>query len=286
MQYVGQTGRSLKTRFREHFRKMKKPKKIDTFLYRHFKNNGHPPSKIVIQPLEKIIYVPNLSTRLKNIKRHETELKWIKFLQSPFPLGFNDNIYHEGNISKMPDFDVFSVLECKKRKSRSHGKRKNGNIKRKICTEKRLNTSLKDLSLALTNHGRHGLFSFLSSLPISVLRNLELEANKLYDRANKLYKAALLTRCYVQHFLSPYIDSEVNHKRHFIKIPFINKGIEFIDLHSIFKDNSVISSIPNYFNNSETPIICYKYNKPIRSTIFNFNKIVNDLEIDSNTPAS
>ena len=125
-----------------------------------------------------------------------------------------------------------------------------------------------------------------SSLPISVLRNLELEANKLYDRANKLYKAALLTRCYVQHFLSPYIDSEVNHKRHFIKIPFINKGIEFIDLHSIFKDNSVISSIPNYFNNSETPIICYKYNKPIRSTIFNFNKIVNDLDIDSNTPVS
>ena len=86
--------------------------------------------------------------------------------------------------------------------------------------------------------------------------------------------------------LAPYIDSEVNHKRHFIKIPFINKGIEFIDLHSIFKDNSVISSIPNYFNNSETPIICYKYNKPIRCTIFNFNKIVNDLDIDSNTPAS
>ena len=96
--------------------------------------------------------------------------------------------------------------------------------------------------MALTNHGRHGLFSFLSSLPISVLRNLELEANKLYDRANKLYKA-LLTRCYVQHFRSPYIVSEVNHKRHFIKIPFFNKGIEFIDLHSIFKDNSVISSI-------------------------------------------
>ena len=131
-------------------------------------------------------------------------------MQSSFPLGFNDNIYHEGNISNMPDFDVYSVLECKK--SRSHGKRKNGNIKRKICTEKRLNTSLKDRSLALTNHGRHGLFSFLSSLPISVLRNLELEANKLYDRAKKLYKAALLTRCYVQNFLSPYIDSEVNNK--------------------------------------------------------------------------
>ena len=50
--------------------------------------------------------------------------------------------------------------------------------------------------------------------------------------------------------------------------------MEFIDLHSIFKDNLMNSSIPNYLNNSETPIICYKYNKPIRSSIYNLNKIV------------
>ena len=32
-------------------------------------------------------------------------------------------------------------------------------------------------------------------------------------------------------------------------------------MHIVFKDNLVISSIiPNYFNNSETPIICYEYN--------------------------
>ena len=54
----------------------------------------------------------------------------------------------------------------------------------------------------------------------------------------------------------------------------------------IFKDNLVIPSIPNYFNNSETPIICYKYNKPIRSTLFKFNNIVTDIDIDSNTPDS
>ena len=86
-----------------------------------------------------------------------------------------------------------------------------------------------------------------------------------------LYKAALLTRGNVHHLLSPYIDSEVNQKRHFIKIPLINKGMEFIDLQSIFKDKSVISSVPNYFNNSETPISCYKYNTPIRSSMFEFN---------------
>ena len=46
------------------------------------------------------------------------------------------------------------------------------------------------------------------------------------------------------------------------------------------------SSIPNYFQNSEPPIICNKYNKPIRNTIFNFNKLVSDLDIHANTPSS
>ena len=77
-------------------------------------------------------------------------------MQSPFPLGSNDNIYYEVNISKMSDFDAFPFSECKKRKCRSHGKCKNGNIKHKICTEKPINTSLKDLSIAFYNHGRHG----------------------------------------------------------------------------------------------------------------------------------
>ena len=73
----------------------------------------------------------------------------------------------------------------------------------------------------------------------------------------------------------------MNHIRHFIKIPFINKGIDFIDLPSIFRDNTVESSIPYHSKNKEPPIICYKYNKPIRSTIFNFNKLVANLDIDT-----
>ena len=76
------------------------------------------------------------------------------------------------------------------------------------------------------------------------------------------------------------------HIRHFIKIPFISKGIDFIDLPSIFRDNTVESSIPDCFGNKEPPIICYKYNKPIRSTIFNFDKLVADFDIDTKTPDS
>ena len=67
-----------------------------------------------------------------------------------------------------------------------------------------------------------------------------------------------------------------------IKIHFINKGIEFIDLPSIFMDRSVTSSIPAYFQNSEPRIICYKYNKPIRKS----KKISNDQELIQSDPTS
>ena len=88
--------------------------------------------------------------------------------------------------------------------------------------------------------------SRLVTLSISSLRNLDFKAYTFYDRANRLYEAALLTRCYTQHALRPYINSEINNIRHFIKIQFVNQGIEFINLPSRFKDKSVISSIPTY----------------------------------------
>ena len=203
-------------------------------------------------------------------------------MPTPFPLGFNDNIYHEGNISKMPDFDVLTLLESRKRKSRSHDIMKRGNDKRKRCAPMKLTTSLNDLAVKLRDHGRHCMLSCLSSLPIAVLRSLDTEDNRFYGRNHQMYDAALLTRCYTQHALRKFIDSESNHVRHFINIHFINKGIDFIDLPSIFQDKLVSQSIPTYFQNSEPLFICYKYNKPIRNTIFNFNKLVSDLDIHAN----
>ena len=226
MQYVGQTCRFLKNRFSEHYRRTKKPRKVDNFLYRHFKQTNHSTSSISIQPVEKIIY---------------------------------------------------GDLDIRKRNNRSHSKRENGNLKRK---NKHVLT-LSVLNIILKHSGRHMVLSLLVTLSISSLRNLDIEANKFYDRAHRLYDAAILTRCYTQHALQPYIDSEINHIRHFIKIQFVNKGIEFINLPSIFKDKSVISSIPTYFENKESPIICYKYNKPIRITVFNYNKLVTELDIEN-----
>ena len=67
-----------------------------------------------------------------------------------------------------------------------------------------------------------------------------------------------------------------------LKIQIITKGIVFINLPSMVKDKSVIYSITTCFENKESPFICYKCNKHIRSTIFRFNKLDTELEcIDS-----
>ena len=221
---------------------MKKPKPIDTFLYQHFKRTGHSPNDVLVQQVEKLLMI--LFT---------TKVTFLKCLILTCFLSWK---FENVNLDRMV------------------------NGKRKKRAVKRSNTSLKDLSKVLEDHGRHSMLSFLS-----LLRILDTEANKFYDKNHQLYDAALLTRCYTQHALRPFIDSEINHKRHFIKIPFINKGIEFIDLPSIFKDRSVNSLIPAYFQNSEPPIICHKY-KPIRNTVFNFNKLVSNLDIHAITPES
>ena len=89
------------------------PSSCSSLFYNFFDNTrtGHSPDNVLVKPVDKLIYDENSSVRFNTVKRLETELKWIKLLQSSSPLGFNDNIYQEGNISKMPDFDVFSLLE-------------------------------------------------------------------------------------------------------------------------------------------------------------------------------
>ena len=76
---------------------------------------------------------------------------------------------------------------------------KNGNLKRK---NKHV-LILSELSIILKHSSRHMALSCLVALSISSLRNLNIEANKFYDRAHRLYDRVFLTQCYTQHALQP-----------------------------------------------------------------------------------
>ena len=67
---------------------MKMPRKIDICLHGQLKHSNHSPSQISIQPVVNILYDDNSSEGDRNIFRHKLEVKWIKALQTPPPLGF------------------------------------------------------------------------------------------------------------------------------------------------------------------------------------------------------
>ena len=122
-------------------------------------------------------------------------------------------------------------------------------------------------------------------MPILVLRNLEEEANKFYDRAYKSYNADLLTICYVKHFLSPYIDSEANHNATLSKFHSLRKVLLLVIRIVYLKINRGFLPFPNYFNNTETPIFAIDITN-LLSTLFDFSKIITDMDKDSNTSNS
>ena len=85
---------------------MKKLRRFNNFLGRQFKHTNHSLSRISIQPVKRFFIRVILLTL-----RHELELKSIKLLQTPHSLGFNDTIYHEGNISRLHEFISFLYLD-------------------------------------------------------------------------------------------------------------------------------------------------------------------------------
>ena len=149
-------------------------------------------------------------------------------------------------------------------------KQKNSNIKRKIGAEKLMNISPKDLCVVLNNNGRYGLPSFLRYLPFSVLRNYEVEKT---NHITQLFCLGVMFN--ISLVLMSILRSAINE---FYQNLFINKVMELTILQSIFKDKSEVSSVLNYINNTETPIICYRYNKPNRPTIFNFDNIATNIK--------
>ena len=165
MQYVGPTGRTLKTGFSEHYRRIKKPiKRFDTFLYRHFTHTGHSPTKVSVQPVEKIIYDENFTSRFSIIKRRETELKWIKLYELHFDLvgmiTYTMRVIFRKCLILM--FSLFWNVGSVKPDLMVYGKMVITSANKRTNTTRTLNC----LSKILKDHARHSMLSFLSSLRI------------------------------------------------------------------------------------------------------------------------
>ena len=61
---------------------------------------------------------------------------------------------------------------------------------------------------------------------------------------------------------------------------FENKGVKFINTAGILRDPDIVKSVPSLSVKFPMPMITYKLTPPISTKFFNFNKFVNNLDLD------
>ena len=61
---------------------------------------------------------------------------------------------------------------------------------------------------------------------------------------------------------------------------FENKGVEFINIACILCDPDIVKSLPSSSVKFPMPIVTYKLTPPISSKFLNFNKFVNNLDLN------
>ena len=75
-------------------------------------------------------------------------------------------------------------------------------------------------------------------------------------------------------------------KTQFIKIKFVNQGLDLLNISNVFRDHRVTSEIPQYFENLDPPLICYQYKSPIWNITFNYNQVTSDPDVLSSIQPS
>ena len=115
---------------------------------------------------------------------------------------------------------------------------------------------------------------FSISLPkLRELQSLALESTN-YDYESAEYGVTAIISDTAQYRLFRPVRSDIlstDAKTHFIKLDFINKGIDAVHLPSILRSKSVIETVPTYFKVKEPPIISYTYTETIANKIFIFS---------------
>ena len=119
-------------------------------------------------------------------------------------------------------------------------------------------------------HSVHKIKITLFSISLQKLRELQslsLESTN-YDYESAEYRVTAIILDTAQYRLFRPVRSDLlstDAKTHFIRLDFINKGIDAVNLPSILRSKSVTETVPTYFKEKEPPKISYTYTKTIAS---------------------
>ena len=131
--------------------------------------------------------------------------------------------------------------------------------------------------------GVHNINTKLFSISFPQLRSLQklaLESTNFdYSSAEYRVIAIILDIANYRLFRPVRSDVPAEKPKHFMKIKFLNKAVDAINLPALLRSTSVTDKIPVYFRDKEPPIVSYEYTSTVASKLFNFAPTLSNLNV-------
>ena len=177
--------------------------------------------------------------------------------------------------------NIYSLFNKQLRRKRSHGKRHYN--KRTPQPDATTSTLVDLVDMIEKPEGVHNISTKLFSISFPQLRslqNLALESTNFdYSSAEYRVIAIILDIANYRLFRPVRSDVPAEKPKHFIKIKFLNKAVDAINLPALLRSTSVTDKIPVYFRDKEPPIVSYEYTSTVASKLFNFAPTLSNLNV-------
>ena len=111
-------------------------------------------------------------------------------------------------------------------------------------------------------------------------QELALESTNFdYSSAEYRVPSTILDIANYRLFRPMRIDVPAEKPKHFMKIKFLNKAVDAINLQSLLRSTSITDKILVYFRDKEPPTESYEYTSTIASKVFNFAPTLSNLNV-------
>ena len=215
--------------------------------------------------------------------RRERELFWIKELGTAKLYGFDDQIKGVSTLSSTSGkkTNVYTLFNKHQRWKISHGKHHYNKTAPQPWPSIDALITLIDMTDQPKGVHKIKTHLFSMSLPqLSSLQKIALETtNTDFSSAEYRVTSIILDISHYRLFKPVKSDAPAEKAKHFMKIKFLHKGIDAINLPQLLRSQSVMDRIPAYFKDKEPLIISHQYTNTVANKLFNFSSTLSNLDI-------
>ena len=275
LQYIGETKNSIQKRFAGH-RSLISSGNSNQLIHNHFHKENHDLCNCQIIPIEKI-EAAGLNEKELTRMRLDREKFWTQTLQTSYPLGMNVRMKGVGDFH--PSQNIYRDFGGRRRRNRRRHNKRKPRSQRPIHQASVAYVMTQHEALKNSSSYMHFFKTYLYGLPRKQLLELWNEVRLPNDQTEVRIKDMIRMIGHLCLF-KPVKTTEAK-RRDYYHLKFIDKGLDFINISGILRSPSVVSKIPSYFQDTDPPIVGYRYNPSIAGLIFNYKQALDPVVINS-----